>query len=319
MPHPDGHFPAFLDGHPAAALAAAALPEGYLHLSGHRAQDEDRAQLNHKTGNRTERQDESRPAGGAAIRVRGVSKRFGGLTVLDRLDLDVAPGEFLAIVGKSGCGKSTLLRLLTGLDTATGGSITIDGKSPQKGSDDIRLMFQEPRLLPWEKVAGNVAIGLRHGLETGSTGQSAATGAAATRTAALSQPVAEALEAVQLSDKAHVWPSTLSGGQKQRAALARALVSHPRLLAFDEPLGALDALTRLVMQELILKVKQQTGFTAILVTHDVAEAVALADRVIVLDEGRIKAEFPVPLPHPRPKASTEAARIEAQILAAIFG
>ncbi|MFN4167506.1 MAG: ABC transporter ATP-binding protein [Pannonibacter phragmitetus] len=309
MPHPDGHFPAFLDGHPAAALAAAALPEGYLHLSGHRAQDED-----HTHENRADRQDENRPAGGAAIHVRGVSKRFGGLTVLDRLDLNVAPGEFLAIVGKSGCGKSTLLRLLTGLDTATSGSIAIDGKAPQKGSDDIRLMFQEPRLLPWEKVAGNVAIGLRHGLETGSTGRSAAT-----RTSTLPQPVAEALEAVQLSDKAHVWPSTLSGGQKQRAALARALVSHPRLLAFDEPLGALDALTRLVMQELILKVKQQTGFTAILVTHDVAEAVALADRVIVLDEGRIKAEFPVPLPHPRPKASTEAARIEAQILAAIFG
>ncbi|SUB01599.1 Aliphatic sulfonates import ATP-binding protein SsuB [Pannonibacter phragmitetus] len=314
MPHPDGHFPAFLDGHPAAALAAAALPEGYLHLSGHRAQDEDRAPENHKTGNRTEGQNENHPAGGAAIRVRGVSKDFGGLTVLDRLDLDVAPGEFLAIVGKSGCGKSTLLRLLTGLDTATSGSLAIDGKAPQKGSDDIRLMFQEPRLLPWEKVAGNVAIGLRHGSDTGNAGLSAAT-----HTAALPQPVAEALEAVQLSDKAHVWPSTLSGGQKQRAALARALVSHPRLLAFDEPLGALDALTRLVMQELILKVKQQTGFTAILVTHDVAEAVALADRVIVLDEGRIKAEFPVPLPHPRPRASTEAARIEAQILAAIFG
>ncbi|MFN3500353.1 MAG: ATP-binding cassette domain-containing protein, partial [Pannonibacter indicus] len=102
MPHPDGHFPAFLDGHPAAALAAAALPEGYLHLSGHRAQDEDHTHENH-----ADRQDENRPAGGAAIRVHGVSKRFGGLTVLDRLDLDVAPGEFLAIVGKSGCGKST--------------------------------------------------------------------------------------------------------------------------------------------------------------------------------------------------------------------
>ena len=210
MPHPDGHFPAFLDGHPAAALAAAALPEGYLHLSGHRAQDEDHTHENH-----ADRQDESRPAGGAAIRVHGVSKRFGGLTVLDRLDLDVAPGEFLAIVGKSGCGKSTLLRLLTGLDTATGGSIAVDGKSPQKGSDDIRLMFQEPRLLPWEKVAGNVAIGLRHGIETGNAGRSAATGAAATRTSALPQPVAEALEAVQLSDKAHVWPSTLSGGHGQ--------------------------------------------------------------------------------------------------------
>lgn len=305
MPHPDGHFPAFLDGHPAAGLAAAALPEGYLHLSGHRAQDEDRAP-------------ENRSAGGAAIRVRGVSKGFGGLTVLDRLDLDVAPGEFLAIAGKSGCGKSTLLRLLTGLDTATGGSITIDGKAPQRGSDDIRLMFQEPRLLPWQTVAGNVAIGLGHRTHaTASAATSAANGAR--RTAALPQPVAEALEAVQLPDKAHVWPATLSGGQKQRAALARALVSHPRLLAFDEPLGALDALTRLVMQELILKVKQQTGFTAILVTHDVAEAVALADRVIVLDEGRIKAEFPVPLPHPRPRASAEAARIEAQILAAIFG
>ncbi|WP_186391917.1 MULTISPECIES: ABC transporter ATP-binding protein [unclassified Pannonibacter] len=308
MPHPDGHFPAFLDGHPAAALAAAALPEGYLHVSSHQPEE-----------NQPDGLDDKRPADGAAIRVRGLTKSFGGLTVLERLDLDVVPGEFLAIVGKSGCGKSTLLRLLTGLDTPTGGSIAVDGKAPQKGSDDIRLMFQEPRLLPWEKVAGNVAIGLRHGLDTGNTGQSAATGAAARRTATLPQPVAEALEAVQLSDKAHVWPSTLSGGQKQRAALARALVSHPRLLAFDEPLGALDALTRLVMQELILKVKQQTGFTAILVTHDVAEAVALADRVIVLDEGRIKAEFPVPLPHPRPRASTEAARIEAQILAAIFG
>lgn len=212
------------------------------------------------------------------------------------------------ITGKSGCRKSTLLRLLTGLGTATGGSIAIDGKVPQKGSDDIRLMFQEPLHPPWERVAGN-------------TGQSAATGAAATRTAALPHPVAEALEAVQLSDKSHVWPSTLSGSQKQRAALARPLVGHPRLLAFDEPLGALDALIRLVMQELILKVKQQTGFTAILVTHDVAEAVAPrrpGDRARRRPhQGRIPR--PRPLPHPRPKAGTDAARIEAQILAAIFG
>ncbi|MFN7165741.1 MAG: ABC transporter ATP-binding protein [Pannonibacter sp.] len=240
---------------------------------------------------------------GAAVRIRGLNKSFGGPRVLDQVDLDIAPGEFLAIVGKSGCGKSTLLRILTGLDTPQSGEVSVDGRTPGDNAADIRLMFQEPRLLPWASVAGNVAVGLRQDAHPGNEADRA---------------VAEALKAVQLPEKAGVWPATLSGGQKQRVALARALVSRPRLLALDEPLGALDALTRLVMQALILRVKQETGFTAVLVTHDVAEAVALADRVIVLEAGRIAAEFRVDAPHPRPTASEEAARIEARILEAIF-
>ncbi len=239
---------------------------------------------------------------GAEVRLSGVEKTFGTNTVLSRLDLTIRSGEFLSIVGKSGCGKSTLLRLLTGLDQPTRGEVTVDGHAPADQRGEVRLMFQEPRLLPWASVIDNVAVGLPEG------------GTLANRRAQAEAALAE----VQLPGKAQDWPASLSGGQRQRVALARALVSRPRLLALDEPLGALDALTRLVMQDLILQVKRDDGFTAILVTHDVAEAVALSDRVIVLDAGRVAKEVVIDLPHPRSKGHPRLAALEAEILDAIF-
>ena len=212
-------------------------------------------------------------------------------------------GEFVSIVGKSGCGKSTLLRLIAGLDRVTDGRIGIDGAAPAQSAGVLRIMFQEPRLLPWASVLDNVKVGQADARD------SAAVDAAARR----------ALVAVQLSEKADEWPAALSGGQKQRVALARALVSRPRLLLLDEPLGALDALTRLVMQRLILEVKHEERFTALLVTHDVAEAVALSDRVIVLDGGRIAEDVRIDIPHPRPRASAVLAELEERILDTIFG
>ena len=240
---------------------------------------------------------------GTAIRLRGVTKRFGSNTVLSDFDLDIAEGEFVSIVGKSGCGKSTLLRLIAGLDALTEGEISVGGVPPETAArDQVRIMVQEPRLLPWAIVQDNVRLGLPADLDE----------AAATRL------TLGALTEVQLISKASDWPARLSGGQRQRVALARALVSRPKLMALDEPLGALDALTRIVMQELILTVQREEGFTALLVTHDVAEAVALSDRVIVLDQGRVSHEVSIGIPHPRPRASAELAGIEAGLLDAIF-
>jgi sulfonate transport system ATP-binding protein len=240
---------------------------------------------------------------GAAVTVTGLSRRFGENSVLRDLDLAIAPGEFVSVVGQSGCGKSTLLRLIAGLDAADSGEVRIDGQRPEEARDVLRLMFQEPRLLPWASVLDNVVVGLGEGRPE----------------PARELRARQALEAVQLGGKAGEWPARLSGGQRSRVALARALVSRPRLMALDEPLGALDALTRIVMQDLILKVRREVGFTALLVTHDVAEAVALSDRVIVLDGGRVAQEVRIPLSHPRPKASAELAEFEGAILAAIFG
>lgn len=243
--------------------------------------------------------DHAPPGAGAAISFRGIGKRFGDKTVLDGIDLDVPAGQFLAIIGKSGCGKSTLLRLLTGLDQPTSGTITHDADGPS----DIRVMFQEPRLLPWARVAQNVAIGLT-GIAKGAEAESRAAGI---------------LAEVGLADRAGDWPSVLSGGQKQRVALARALVGHPRILALDEPLGALDALTRIEMQDLLGRIWGKQRFTAILVTHDVAEAVQLADRVVVLDAGRIALDLAIPLSRPRRRGGAEIARLEQRILRQLFG
>jgi sulfonate transport system ATP-binding protein len=234
---------------------------------------------------------------GAGISLRGVSKAFGTHRVLHDIDLEIAPGAFVAIVGRSGCGKSTLLRLLAGLDSASGGKIRIDG-SDGGWHDDVRLMFQEPRLLPWQRVAPNVAIGLSH--------------APAGR--ARRQQAQDALAQVGLPGRGGHWPMVLSGGQQQRVALARALVSHPRLLLLDEPLGALDALTRIEMQVLIESVWQEKGFTAIVVTHDVGEAVALADRILLLESGRIAMDVTVDLPRPRHRGDPLAAAIEGRVL-----
>lgn len=215
---------------------------------------------------------------GYEIRTENLYKRFGSLTILKDINLTIKPGEFVAVVGKSGCGKSTLLRLLEGLDTPTEGTISI-GSGQKNGIDsNIRFVFQEPRLLPWKKVIDNVRLGATNHDE---------------KLAKL------ALDRVGLSEKENQWPHVLSGGQKQRVSLARALAGHPKILLFDEPLGALDALTRLEMQELIETLWKELGFTAIIVTHDVSEAVKLADRVIIIEDNEIQLDINIELPRPR--------------------
>jgi sulfonate transport system ATP-binding protein len=237
------------------------------------------------------------PGAAVPVTLRGVTKAFGAKTVLHGVDLHAHAGQFLTIVGRSGCGKSTLLRIIAGLDEPTAGRIELEGISEGRARL-ARIMFQEPRLLPWARVDANVAIGL---------------GPAADQAQAL-QRSREALATVGLVDRAGEWPSTLSGGQKQRVALARALVSAPRILALDEPLGALDALTRIEMQRLVEQVWLANGFTAVLVTHDVAEAVALGDRIVLIDHGAIAADIPVGLTRPRQRGSAEFARVEAEII-----
>jgi sulfonate transport system ATP-binding protein len=235
------------------------------------------------------------PSRGFALTISGLRKSFGDNEVLRGIDLHIPAGQFVAIVGRSGCGKSTLLRLIAGLETASAGNISF---GEEARAEDVRVMFQEPRLLPWARVLANVEVGL--GRE---------------RASADAQARAEkALVEVGLGDKRAQWPSVLSGGQKQRVALARALVSQPRVLAFDEPLGALDALTRISMQRLLERVWRDQGFTAILVTHDVSEAVALADRVLVIENGRIAHDLNVDIARPRERGSAELAALEGAIL-----
>ena len=234
-------------------------------------------------------------ARGAEVWVQGVSKSYGRRTVLDRVDLRIAPGEFVAIVGRSGCGKSTLLRLVAGLESGDAGQVRLDGAALEaRGLDDTRIMFQDARLLPWKRVLDNIALGLK--------------GADARERAR------EALVQVGLAERANEWPAVLSGGQRQRVALARALVHRPRLLLLDEPLGALDALTRIEMQQLIERLWRDHGFTALLVTHDVSEAVAMAGRVVLIEDHRIAFDERVALQRPRSRGASAFAAIEARIL-----
>ncbi|ALL37464.1 MULTISPECIES: aliphatic sulfonates ABC transporter ATP-binding protein [Serratia] len=235
----------------------------------------------------------ARLAQGTPVTLESIGKRYGNRTVLDNIQLRISAGQFVAVVGRSGCGKSTLLRLLAGLEQASSGAL-LSGNAPLTAAkEDTRLMFQDARLLPWKTVIDNVGLGLR--------GQ--------WRDAAL-----QALEAVGLADRARDWPAALSGGQKQRVALARALIHRPRLLLLDEPLGALDALTRIEMQGLIETLWLQHGFTVLLVTHDVSEAIALADRVILIEEGHIGLDLSIDLPRPRRKGSARLAELEAEVL-----
>ncbi|WP_426613684.1 ATP-binding cassette domain-containing protein [Bradyrhizobium sp. McL0616] len=245
---------------------------------------------------RVAREERQVQSSGLPLSIRGLRKSYGDNEVLRGIDLHIPAGQFVAIVGKSGCGKSTLLRLIAGLEKIDAGSISFGDAAVQP--EDIRVMFQEPRLLPWARVLSNVEVGL---------GRDRSSSDAHVR-------AEKALGEVGLTDKRDQWPSVLSGGQKQRVALARALVSHPRVLAFDEPLGALDALTRISMQRLLERVWRDQGFTAILVTHDVAEAVALADRVLVIDEGRIAHDVMVNVARPRERGSVELAGLEGSIL-----
>jgi sulfonate transport system ATP-binding protein len=236
--------------------------------------------------------------GGLTTTLRGVGKSYGNIQVLKPFDLHIQAGEFVAVVGRSGCGKSTLLRLFAGLESPCQGEVRHDGEIRQKLNGDIRVMFQESRLLPWRSLLANVGIGLKGDW----------------RAAALA-----ALREVGLQGREGDWPAVLSGGQKQRVALARALASHPRLLLLDEPLGALDALTRIEMQNLIETLWLEQGFTTILVTHDVAEAVALADRIILLENGGIGLDMPVNLPRPRERGEPAFAHIEGEVLRRVLG
>jgi len=235
----------------------------------------------------------SSQAGGVGLALRGVNKRYGAREVLRDTELHIEPGQFIAIVGRSGCGKSTLLRLVAGLEPASGGSLSVDGRRIDGLHDDTRIMFQEARLLPWRRVLDNVTLGLPPEARGRGT---------------------EVLAQVGLADRGGEWPARLSGGQRQRVALARALVHHPRLLLLDEPLGALDALTRIEMHRLIEDLWQRHRFTALLVTHDVQEAVALADRVILIEDGRIALDESIALARPRSQGDPAFAAIEKRIL-----
>jgi sulfonate transport system ATP-binding protein len=211
----------------------------------------------------------------------------------------VPAGQFVAVVGRSGSGKSTLLRLLGALDRPDAGRVTLGDRGEPS---DARIMFQEPRLLPWASVLDNVAVGL--GPSPGPDG---------------AERARSALERVGLADRAGDWPAYLSGGQKSRVALARALVSRPRMLMLDEPLGALDALTRIEMQALLQSTWRQDGFTAVLVTHDVSEAVLLADRVVVIENGVLTMDIAVDLPPEERRGSAGAAQIERAVVDRLLG
>ena len=226
----------------------------------------------------------------ATLTLRRLSKQFQvegrSLPVLQDIDLEIAPGEFVAIVGASGCGKSTLLRLLIGLEQASSGEILLDGQRIAGTALNRGIVFQDHRLFPWLTVADNVGVGL---LNSGLTpGQQRAA-------------IREHIALVGLEGFASAYPHQLSGGMAQRVAIARALVNRPELLLLDEPFGALDALTRSRLQQELRRIWQAEGITMVLVTHDVDEAVYLADRVVVLQPrpGRIGRIVPVDLPHPR--------------------
>ena len=236
---------------------------------------------------------------GTPLLLNGVTKRYGENTILNALDLHIPAGQFVAIVGRSGGGKSTLLRLLAGLESPNGGDI-LAGTTPLATiQDDTRMMFQDARLLPWKSVIDNVGLGLKGNWR---------------------DEARQALAAVGLENRAGEWPAALSGGQKQRVALARALIHRPGLLLLDEPLGALDAMTKIGMQQELARIWRDEDVTTVLVTHDLEEAIYLADRILILPHE--KAGEPrfidIDLPRPRDRSATEFVRLREELLA-LFG
>jgi len=221
------------------------------------------------------------------VELREVAKRFGaGPLVLDRVSFTAQSGEFISLIGPSGCGKSTLLRLIAGLSPISSGELVVNGHTPDAAAADLAFVFQEPTLLPWLNVGRNVEVPLKlRGL------------APAERTAMR----ARVLELVRLREKAGAFPRQLSGGQKMRVSIARALALSPKILLLDEPFGALDEMTREHLNEELLAIRQQEAWTAFFVTHSVAEAVFLSNRIVILaaNPGRIHREVEVPLPYPR--------------------
>ncbi len=222
-------------------------------------------------------------------RIRGLGKTFGARPILRGIDLEIRRGEFVALLGRSGSGKSTLLRALAGLDTDHTGTLAVSGA--------VAVAFQEPRLVPWKRVLANITLGLRH--------------------AEPERAARAALAEVGLGERADVWPGTLSGGEAQRAALARALVRAPDLLLLDEPFSALDALTRISVHGLVLELWQRHRPGVLLVTHDVDEALLLADRALVLGDGRIARDLAVDLPRPRRRDRPEFLALRRELLAAL--
>jgi sulfonate transport system ATP-binding protein len=225
-------------------------------------------------------------SGSPAVQVLGLSRSFGAEQVLAGLDLEIAAGEFVALIGRSGSGKSTLLRAVAGLDQQVTGELHVDGT--------VSIAFQEPRLVPWRRVGANVALGLR------------------TPDPRASADVA--LAEVGLSSRAGAWPLTLSGGEAQRASLARALVREPSLLLLDEPFSALDALTRIAMHSLVLTLWEHHRPAVLLVTHDVDEAIALADRVLVLTSGRITHSSRITAGRPRDRNEPGLTELRTRLL-----
>jgi sulfonate transport system ATP-binding protein len=230
-----------------------------------------------------------RANGRTTVRIGSLVRSFGERRILDGLELTIEPGEFVALLGRSGSGKSTLLRALARLDHE------VEGSGELVAPDQVSVVFQDARLLPWKRVLDNVVLGL--------TGP----GARERGRAALAE--------VGLEGRERAWPVELSGGEQQRVSLARSLVREPHLLLADEPFGALDALTRIRMHALLRRLCALHRPAVLLVTHDVDEAIALADRVVVLDQGRIAADLPVELPAPRRHGSPEYAALRDRLLA----
>lgn len=226
-----------------------------------------------------------------AIALRNVSRTFGDRRVLADIDLDIRKGEFLVIVGASGCGKSTLLKIVAGLDHGAEGDIQID--------HNRSIVFQDARLLPWKLVWQNVVLGLHGAKEE------------------LRRKALAALDEVNLLARADAWPLTLSGGEAQRVAIARALVRTPRLLLLDEPFAALDALTRLKMQQQVAALVEQHHLTTLFVTHDVDEAILLADRIVLLEAGRVAKTYDVGLARPRDRSEAEFIQLRRKLLAGL--
>jgi len=250
------------------------------------------------------------PVQTGALQIRGLNKAYRiegrSLPVLQNIHLDVSPGEFVSIVGASGCGKSTLLRLIVGLEAEYEGDILLDGKRIAATSLERGIVFQDHRLFPWMTVSQNIALAVKnHALSQ----------------AEKDRQVAEHIALVNLSGFENAYPHQLSGGMAQRAAIARALINKPKVLLLDEPLGALDALTRVHLQRELQRIWVQQRCTVIMVTHDIEEALYLGDRVIVMDAhpGRIKHQIQVDLPHPRDRKSSVLQGYKEQLLEDLVG